>query len=93
MYKRQVLDSVKSAAAAGSDTLSDTASVLSSGRGSIGEFSSAFSGSLSDGENWLNNIYGSASDSLSSLKNQADTVNGAVKDGIDSVQNLSLIHI
>ena len=85
---QEVLDSVKSAALAGSDTLSDTASVLSSGRGSIGEFSSAFSGSLSDGENWLNNIYGSASDSLSSLKNQADTVNGAVKDGIDSVQNL-----
>ena len=85
---QEVLDSVKSAASAGSDTLSDTASVLSSGRGSIGEFSSAFSGSLSDGENWLNNIYGSASDSLSSLKNQADTVNGAVKDGIDSVQNL-----
>lgn len=85
---QNVLDSVKSAAASGAETLADTSSVLSSGRGSIGEFSSVFSGSLSDGENWLNDIYGSASNSLSSLKNQADTVNGAVKDGIDSVQNL-----
>lgn len=85
---QNVLDSAKAAAESGARTLSDTSSVLSSGRGSIGEFSSVFSGSLSNGENWLNDIYGTASDSLNSLKNQADTVNGAVKDGIDSVQNL-----
>ncbi len=86
------LDRVKSAAVSGSAAFDDTNALLESGRGTIGQFSSEFSQSLSDGENHLNDIYGSASDKLSSLKTQAETVNGVIGNGIDSVQSLAKLN-
>lgn len=84
--------SVKTSANDGAAALSDISDSLHEGRNSIGEFSAAFSESLTQGDRALSDIYGTTVVRLSKLEGQAETVKGKIDRGAETIKSLIQIN-